>query len=63
MLDHVHLLMKLNEAYGESLPNWVAAFKRYNARILSMMQGIKPLWQVNYYEHIGRKDEDLNKIA
>jgi putative transposase len=63
MPDHVHLLIKLNEGYGKSLPNWVAAFKRYNSRILSMLYDIKPLWQSNYYEHIVRKDEALNKIA
>jgi len=27
MPDHVHLLLKLNEGYGKSLSNWVAAFK------------------------------------
>lgn len=63
MPDHVHLLLKLNEGYGKSLSNWVAAFKRYNARILSMMCEIKPLWQANYYEHVVRKDESLKSIA
>jgi len=28
-----------------------------------MMFGIKPLWQINYYEHIVRKDESLKSIA
>jgi putative transposase len=63
MPDHLHLLLKLNEGYGKSLPNWVAAFKKYNARILSMEFDIKPLWQANYYEHIVRKDESLKTIA
>lgn len=63
MPDHVHLLMKLNEGYGKSLSNWVAAFKKYNSRILSMMLDIKPLWQENYYEHVVRKDESLKVIA
>jgi REP element-mobilizing transposase RayT len=63
MPDHVHLLLKLNEGYGKSLPNWVAAFKKYNARILSMEFDIKPLWQANFYEHIVRKDESLKTIA
>lgn len=63
MPDHVHLLFKLNEEYGKSLPNWVAAFKKYNSRILSMEFDIKPLWQANYYEHIVRKDESLVSIA
>jgi putative transposase len=63
MPDHVHLLMKLNEGYGKSLSNWVAAFKKYNSRILSMMLDIKSLWQANYYEHVVRKDESLKAIA
>lgn len=63
MPDHVHLLLKLNEGYGKSLPNWVAAFKKYNSRILSMMLDIKPLWQANYYEHIVRRNESLKNIA
>jgi len=63
MTDHVHLLLKLNEGYGKSLPNWVAAFKKYNSRILSMLFDIKPLWQANYYEHVVRKNESLKSIA
>ncbi len=63
MPDHLHLLLKLNEGYGKSLANWVAAFKRYNARILSMMHDIKPLWQANFYEHVVRKEESLKAIA
>ena len=63
MPDHVHLLLKLNEGYGKSLPNWVAAFKKYNSRILTMMLDIKPLWQANYYEHIDRRNESLKNIA
>lgn len=63
MPDHVHLLLKLNEGYGKSLSNWVAAFKKYNSRILSMEFDIKPLWQANYYEHIVRKEESLKSIA
>ncbi len=63
MPDHLHLLMKLKEGYGKTLHNWVAAFKRYSARIFSEMYKIKPLWQTNFYEHIVRKDESVNKIA
>ncbi|HQG66812.1 MAG: transposase [Smithella sp.] len=63
MPDHLHLLLKLNEGYGKSLANWVAAFKKYNSRILSMLYDVKPLWQANYYEHIVRKDESLKTIA
>ncbi|HJX31563.1 MAG TPA: transposase [Thermodesulfobacteriota bacterium] len=63
MPDHVHVLLKLNEGYGKSIQNWVAAFKRYTARVLSMMYGVKPLWQSNFYEHIVRKEESLKTIT
>jgi len=63
MPDHVHLLMKLNESYKKSLANWVAAFKRYNSKTLSMLEDIRPLWQANYYEHVVRKNESLTTIA
>ena len=63
MPDHVHLLLKLSEGYGKSIRNWVAAFKRYTARVFSMRYEVKPLWQSNFYDHIVRKEESLNTIA
>ena len=63
MADNLHLLLRLKEGYRKSLTNWVAAFKRYNARVLSREYDIKPLWQANYYEHVVRKDESLKSIA
>jgi REP element-mobilizing transposase RayT len=63
MPDHLHLLLSLSEHYQRSLQNWVAAFKRYNARIVNLLYEISPLWQKNFYEHIVRKDESLFKIT
>jgi len=63
MPDHVHLLMKLKEKYGKTLQNWVAAFKRYTARNAGEEFGVRPLWLKNFYEHVVRKEESLEKIA
>ncbi len=63
MPDHVHLLLKLKEEYGKSLHNWVAAFKRYTARAIGEQFDVRPLWQKNFYEHVVRKQESLEKIA
>jgi putative transposase len=63
MPDHLHLLLKLNDGYGKTLQNWVAAFKRYTARLLNQLENITPLWQKNFYEHVVRMDESLKGIA
>ena len=63
MPDHLHFLLKLRETYGKTLQNWVTAFKRYTAWSVNEEFRIKPLWQKNFYEHIVRKDESLEKIA
>jgi putative transposase len=63
MPDHLHLLLSLSEDYQRSLQNWVAAFKRYNARIVNLLYEISPLWQKNFYEHVVRKDESLFQIT
>jgi len=63
MPDHVHLLIKLNQGYGNTLQNWVAAFKRYTARLFQQSNGVSPLWQKNFYEHVVREEESLEQIA
>ncbi len=63
MPDHLHLLLKLKGKYGKNLQNWVAAFKRYTARLAGEEFGVRTLWQKNFYEHVVRKDESLEKIA
>ena len=63
MPDHLHILLSLTEAYQKRLQNWVSAFKRFTARAVNRLFGIKPLWQRNFYEHIVRKEESLLEIA
>lgn len=63
MPDHLHLLMSMQERYGKSLQNWVAAFKRYTSRVMNMMYAVSPLWQRNFHDHVVRREESLLKIA
>jgi REP element-mobilizing transposase RayT len=63
MPDHIHLLLSLTDNYQKSLSNWVAAFKRYIARLVNELFDIKPLWQTNFYDHVVRRDESLLEIA
>ncbi|MDO8489105.1 MAG: transposase [Candidatus Omnitrophota bacterium] len=63
MPDHLHLLLKLGEKYGKTLQNWISAFKRYTTRQVGEGFGVRTLWQKNFYEHVVRKDETLEKIA
>lgn len=63
MPDHLHVLLSLKEEYKKSLPNWMGTFKRYTSRMAYEFQGVKPLWQPNFYDHVVRKDESLLEIA
>lgn len=63
MPDHIHLLFSLNEDFKGTVQDWVSVFKRYTARIVNELHGIKPLWQKNFYDHIVRKEESLFEIA
>jgi putative transposase len=42
----------------------VRAFKTFSSKGINKLRNMprKPVWQRNYYEHIIRKDESLNKI-
>ena len=46
------------------LPEIVRAFKTFSSRRINAFQGTTgtPFWQRNYYEHIIRNDEALNRI-
>ena len=46
------------------LPEIVRAFKTFSARRINVFRGTvgAPVWQRNYYEHVIRNDESLNRI-
>lgn len=63
MPDHIHLLFSLGDGYNKSLSNWVSAYKRFTTRTVKLSYNIEKLWQVNYYDHIVRKEESLQNIS
>jgi putative transposase len=63
MPDHMHLLLSLGKSYKKSLIDWVSAFKRYTSRKVNESFELTPLWQKNFYDHVVRHDESIQKIA
>jgi REP element-mobilizing transposase RayT len=63
MPNYIHLLLSLDEKYGNSLSGWISSFKRYISRIANEKYSIKNLWQRNYYDHVVRGNESLSNIA
>jgi len=51
-------------AMRHGLPEIVRAFKTFSARRINEMRGMPggKIWQRNYYEHIIRNDDELNRI-
>jgi putative transposase len=52
----------VNKPY--SLPEIIRGFKTFSARNLNKLRTMPgaPVWQRNYYEHVIRRDESLDKI-
>ena len=63
MSNHIHLLFFLGEGYDKSLSVWVSSFKRYTSKLAKEISGMDKLWQINFYDHVVRKDESLSNIA
>lgn len=63
MPDHLHVLLRLQEEYGKSLRNFVSAFKRFIIKEVKKIYTIEKFWQINFYEHVIRKEESLQNIA
>jgi len=67
MPNHVHGIIMLNESTDSpkpSLGNVVGAFKSASTRIIRKVcgQSFGNVWQRNYYEHIIRNEESLDRI-
>jgi REP element-mobilizing transposase RayT len=64
MPNHIHGLITFTDTVSGGLPEVIRYFKSFSARKINHLRdgvGI-PVWQRNYYEHIVRNDEELNKI-
>jgi putative transposase len=61
MPEHLHLLL---EGHSETsdLKRFISMFKQKTGFWYKRSYG-KPLWQINYYEHVLRREEDIRQIA
>jgi REP element-mobilizing transposase RayT len=65
MPNHLHGVIIMNPSESKpTLGSIVGSFKSSTSRLINALQKIKgiPVWQRNYYEHIIRNKEDLNRI-
>jgi len=62
MPDHVHLLLAPGDS-GLTVSEIIQRFKSLTARSYNSNGGQGKLWQRYFYDHIVRKEEDLNRIA
>ena len=60
MPDHVHLLVEVPE--GVSLRTFVKHLKQLSGHALKRKTGSEP-WQISYYDHILRKEENILDVA
>jgi len=60
MPDHLHLLVSGQE--GSSLRDFVRHFKQLSGHHYKREHGAQ-LWQISYYDHVLRKEEDLLAVA
>lgn len=60
MPDHLHLLLA-----GEEKSNLIKTIKSFKqvSSFYFRKSYRKPLWQRGYFEHVLRKDEDIEKVA
>ena len=61
MPDHVHLLLEGND-YGSELKRFISSYKQSTSFYYKRRTGFS-LWQINFYEHVLRKEEDTKSVA
>lgn len=74
MPNHIHGIIVVNDCRGDSriaptgkrkpIGRLIGAFKTVSTKHINIIRGTPgiPVWQRNYYEHIVRNDESLNRI-
>lgn len=61
MPDHLHFLVEGLKP-DSNMKRFISSFKQTTGYYYKR-QTDRPLWQINYYEHVLRKDEDLRTVA
>lgn len=62
MPDHIHLLLSPGDS-GLSLSKIIQMFKSITTRRCRARGAKNLLWQTYFYDHVVRKEEDLNNVA
>ncbi|MEH2061638.1 MAG: transposase [Nostoc sp.] len=64
MPNHIHGIIQLTASGGKPLSEIIRSFKTSSARRINQLRDSKSIavWQRNYYEHIIRNEEVLQKI-
>lgn len=75
MPNHIHGIIMIGDAWAglkpaptyahHGIPEIVRAFKTFSSRRINKMRNTPgtPVWQRNYYEHIIRNDESMQRIS
>ncbi|HBR16571.1 MAG: hypothetical protein A3G39_09985 [Deltaproteobacteria bacterium RIFCSPLOWO2_12_FULL_43_16] len=61
MPDHLHLLIEGNSSDSD-MKRFISFYKQYTGFYYKTETGL-PLWQINFYEHVLRKEEDTMGVA
>jgi REP element-mobilizing transposase RayT len=61
MPDHLHLLIEGKDDNSDSR-RFISSYKQSTGFYYKKKTG-QPLWQVNYYEHVLRREEDTMSVA
>lgn len=64
MPDHVHAVIDKVDDFDDktTLGMFVSCWKREATRQIGGLEGDAAFWQRNYYDHVIRNEEDLNRI-
>ncbi len=61
MPDHLHLLIEGSDANSD-MKRFISSYKQLTGFSYRKKTG-SPLWQINYYEHVLRREEDTRDVA
>jgi putative transposase len=61
MPDHLHLLIE-GEGFNSDMKRFISSYKQYTGFYYKKKKG-SPLWQINFYEHVLRSEEDTVRVA
>lgn len=61
MPDHLHLLIEGKDDDSD-MKRFISTFKQFTGFSYKKKTGL-PLWQINFYEHVLRREEDTMNVA